>query len=110
MIAAVSRSRVVAHTLTANVTPTTSGTKTNSERRNEMEMTPTPDSSIFTHHGYQDGEIYLTFRQGGATHAYPLTPEQYEDFKAAKSAGQWYHANIRGKKIEGRKVQHAQAV
>jgi hypothetical protein len=76
----------------------------------KMELTPTPDSSMFTHHGYQDGEIYLTFRQGGATHAYPLTPEQYEEAKTEKSLGKWFHKNIKGKKIEGRKVQHAQAV
>jgi hypothetical protein len=65
---------------------------------------------MFSHHGFENGEIHLTFKNGGKTYAYPITPEQYEDFKAAKSAGQWYNANIRGKKIEGRKVQHAQAV
>lgn len=80
-----------------------------------MDMHPITDSSMFSAHGYEHGEINLTFKQGGHTYAYPISPEQYEDFKLhcsdpAKSAGGWYHANIKGKKIEGRKVQVAQAV
>lgn len=75
-----------------------------------MEMHEIKDSSMFSHHGYQDGEIHLTFKNGGKTYAYPITPEQYEDFKKADSAGKWYHQHISGKKIDGRKVQVAQAV
>lgn len=76
-----------------------------------MEMHEIKDSSMFSHHGFDEeaGEIHLTFHQGGATHAYPVTKEQYEQFKAAPSAGKWFHQHIRGK-IEGRKVQVAQAV
>jgi hypothetical protein len=76
-----------------------------------MEITPIHNSSMFSHAGYDEatGELHVTFHQGGQTHAYPVTPQQYAEFQAAPSAGKWFHANIRGK-IEGRKVQHAEAV
>lgn len=75
-----------------------------------MEMHEIKDSSMFTHQGYHDGELHLVFRNGGATHAYPITPAQYAEFKAAPSAGKWFHQNGLGKKIVGRKVQLATAV
>jgi KTSC domain-containing protein len=76
-----------------------------------LELTPIANSSMFTSFGYDPsvGELHLQFKQGGAIHAYPITPEQYKDFKAAPSAGKWFHQHIRGK-IEGRKMQVAQAV
>jgi len=69
-----------------------------------MEMHEVKDSSMFTHQGYHDGELHLVFKNGGQTHAYAITPQQYAEFQAAPSAGKWFHQNIKNK-IEGRKVQ-----
>ncbi len=76
-----------------------------------MDMHPITDSSMFSHHGYDDetGEMHLTFKNGNQTHAYSVPKQKYEDFKAAPSMGKWFHLHIKNK-IEGRKVQHAQAV
>jgi hypothetical protein len=76
-----------------------------------MDMHAVTDSSMFSHHGYHDetGEMHLTFKNGGDTHAYPVSKEKYEEFKSSSSLGKWFHAHIRGK-IDGRKVQVAQAV
>ena len=76
-----------------------------------MKMHPITDSSMFSHHGYNEetGELHLTFKNGGDAHASPVSREKYEEFKTAKSMGKWYHQHIRGR-IEGHKVMQAQAV
>lgn len=68
-------------------------------------MQPIEGSSMVSAAGYDSGELYLTFKKSGRTYAYPCSESQYSDFQAAESKGDWYHLNIRGQKIEGRKVE-----
>jgi hypothetical protein len=72
-------------------------------------MQPVEDSSMISAAGFDDGELYITFAKGQTTYAYPCTQSQYDDFQSAESKGSWFHANIRGQKIEGRKIE-AEAV
>lgn len=63
------------------------------------------ESQAFTHYGYDSAtrELHISFRNG-TTHAYPVTPENYEKFLAAESKGRWFHQNIdkkTGRKIAG---------
>lgn len=68
-------------------------------------MQPIEGSEMVSAAGFEDGEIYLTFKKTGKTYAYPCTQSQYDDFQAAESKGSWFHANIRAQKVEGRKVE-----
>lgn len=70
-----------------------------------MDMQPITDSSMLSAHGFENGELHLTFAKGSNTYAYPCTDTQYSEFQAAESKGSWFHANIRANKVEGRKVE-----
>ena len=61
------------------------------------------ESSAFSHYGHdeQAGEIHFSFHSGGR-HAYPITPEKFQEFLKSDSKGKWFHKNI--DKARGRKV------
>jgi hypothetical protein len=54
------------------------------------------DSSVTTHHGYDDKteEIHLTFKSG-ETHAYRTPKETYDKFLQAGSKGKFFNQNLR---------------
>jgi len=55
------------------------------------------DSSVFTSAAYLAGQrtLYLRFRSGELYCYFDFPPQQYHDFLAADSKGQYFSSNIR---------------
>lgn len=55
------------------------------------------DSSVFTSTAYRvsDRTLYLLFRSGELYCYFDFPPQQYRDFLAADSKGQYFSSNIR---------------
>jgi len=66
----------------------------------DVEMIPTPESSNIDCFGYDELEkiLYVKFKSGDTVYSYKNVSEKvFEDMKATKSKGSFYHKNIRGK-------------
>ena len=60
-------------------------------------MISTPDSSCFSSVGYDDGILYVTFRDSGSVYSYVGVPSYvYDELWSASSMGGYYNSSIKG--------------
>ena len=60
-------------------------------------MIPTPNSSAFSSVGYEDGILYVTFRESGYVYSYEDVPSAvYDELWNASSMGGYYNSHIKG--------------
>ncbi|MDE2104136.1 MAG: KTSC domain-containing protein [Patescibacteria group bacterium] len=59
------------------------------------DMTPVQSSNLAAA-GFEDGEVYVTFRSGG-TYAYPGTEDDLAALLSAPSPGKWFAENLKGR-------------
>ena len=66
-------------------------------REPTVSMVSTPNSSCFSSVGYDNGTLYVTFRDSGAVYSYENVPSYvYDDLWSASSMGGYYNSSIKG--------------
>lgn len=66
-------------------------------REPTVSMVPTPNSSCFSSVGYNDGTLYVTFRDSGSVYSYEDIPGYvYDELWDASSMGGYYNDCIKG--------------
>ena len=67
------------------------------DREPTASMVSTPNSSCFSSVGYDNGTLYVTFRDSGAVYSYEDVPSYvYDDLWSASSMGGYYNSSIKG--------------
>lgn len=66
-------------------------------REPTVDMVSTPDSSCFSSVGYDNGTLYVTFRDSGSVYSYEDVPSYvYDELWSASSMGSYYNSSIKG--------------
>ena len=66
-------------------------------REPTVDMVSTPNSSCFSSVGYDDGTLYVTFRDSGSVYSYEDVPRYvYNELWDASSMGSYYNSDIKG--------------